>query len=133
MKTILEELKEIEAKVSALINRLESEDKSVVTTVGEVRKIAILEEVYRLGGIATAQEISDFARKYGKTPSSTAGYYSGNKPSLVATADREARELTETGKQVVKETREKWGHNWLDRIPLDIVGNEYTPEAEVSF
>ena len=133
MKTILEELKEIEAKVSALIKRIESEDKSVVTTVGEVRKIAILEEVYRLGGIATAQQISDFARKYGKTPSSTAGYYSGNKPSLIATADREARELTETGKQVVKETREKWGDNWLDRIPLDIVGNEYTQEAEVSF
>lgn len=133
MKTILEELKEIEAKVSALINRLESEDKSIVSTVGEVRKIAILEEVYRLGGTATAQEISDFARKYGKTPSSTAGYYSGNKPSLVATADRKARELTETGRQVVKETREKWGDNWLDRIPLDIVGNEYTPEAEVSF
>jgi len=133
MKTVLEELKEIEAKVSALINRLESEDKGVVTTIGEVRKIAILEEVYRLGGIATAQEISDFARKYGKTPSSTAGYYSGNKPSLVATADRKARELTETGKLVVEETREKWGDNWLDRIPLDVVGNEYTPDAEVSF
>ena len=133
MKTVLEELKEIEAKVSALINRLESEDKSVVTTVAEIRKIAILEEVYRLGGTATPQEISDLARKYGKTPSSTAGYYSGTKPSLAATANREARELTETGKQVVKETRDKWGENWLDRVPLDIVGNVYTPEAEVSF
>ena len=133
MNTILRELKEIEAKVTALISRLEAEGTSVVTTVGEVRKIAILEEVYRLGGTATAQEISDFARKYGKTPSSTAGYYSGNKPSLVATADREARELTESGKQVVIETREKWGADWLDRIPLDIIGNEYTSEAEVSF
>lgn len=133
MKTVLDELKEIEAKVSALINRLASQDKSVVATVAEVRKIAILEEIYRIGGIATAQEISDFARKYGKTPSSTAGYYSGNKPSLAATADREARELTETGKQVVQETRKKWGDDWLERIPLDIVGNEYTPEAEISF
>lgn len=133
MKTVLDELKEIEAKVSALINRLESQDKRVVATVADVRKIAILEEIYRIGGSATAQEISDFARKYGKTPSSTAGYYSGNKPSLVATADRKARELTETGKKVVKETRENWGDDWLDRIPLDIVGNEYTPEAEISF
>lgn len=133
MKTILDELKEIEAKVSALINRLESEGKSVVTTVGEVRKIAILEEVYRNGGTATPIEISDFARKYGKTPSSTAGYYSGKKPSLGATADREARELTETGKKVVMDTRDKWGEDWLDRVPLEIVGNEHTPDSEVTF
>lgn len=133
MKTVLDELKEIQAKVTALINRIEAEDTGVVTTVGEVRKIAILEEIYRKGGIATPLEISNFARKYGKTPSSTAGYYSGKKPSLIATVDREARELTEIGKQIVIETRDKWGDDWLDRIPLDIVGNEHTPDSEISF
>lgn len=133
MKTILSELKEIHAKVTAVINRIESEDNGIVTTVGEVRKIAILEEVYRKGEVATPLEISDFARKYGKTPSSTAGYYSGKKPSLEATADKKSRKLTETGKQIVIETRDKWGDDWLDRIPLDIVGNEYTPDSEISF
>ena len=133
MKTILDELKEIQAKVTAVINRIESEDNGIVTTVGEVRKIAILEEVYRKGEVATPLEISDFARKYGKTPSSTAGYYSGKKPSLKGTADKKSRKLTETGKQIVIETRDKWGNDWLDRIPLDIVGNEYTPDSEISF
>ena len=133
MKTILSELKEIEAKVSALINRLESENTSITTTVGEVRKIAILEEIYRKGGTVTPKEISNFARKYGKSPSSTAGYYSGNKPSLAVSSERQARVLTESGKLAVEETRDKWGEDWLDRIPLDIVGNEYTPEAKLSF
>lgn len=132
MKTILSELKEIEAKVSALINRVESEDTSITATVGEVRKIAILEEIYRKGGTVTPNEISNFAKKYGKSPSSTAGYYSGNKPSLTA-SDRQTRVLTEAGKLVVEEMRDKWGVDWLDRIPLDIVGNVYTPEAKLSF
>lgn len=92
-----------------MINRIEAEDKGIVTTLGEVRKIAILEEVYRKAGVPTPIEISDFARKYGKTPSSTAGYYSGKKPSLVATSDRVARKLTEIGKQIVMDTRDKWG------------------------
>ena len=66
MKTILSELKEIEAKVSALINRLESENTSITTTVGEVRKIAILEEIYRKGGTVTPKEISNLQENTGK-------------------------------------------------------------------
>lgn len=133
MKTILEELKEIEARTSALIKRLESENKGVTTTVGEIRKAAILEEVFRIGGAATPQEISDFAKKYGKTPSSCAGYYSGKKPSMVASEDRQSRLLTDTGKQAVEKSRAEWGDDWLDRVPLEIVGNQYTPDSEVSF
>ena len=71
--------------------------------------------------------------KYGKTPSSCAGYYSGKSPSLAASEDREFRLLTETGKRLVLEAREKWGKDWLNRIPLDIVGNSETIGAEVSF
>ena len=133
MKTILEELKEIKAKVEALINRLEAEDNGITTTIGDIRKIAILEEIFRLGGTTTAKQISELAQKYGKTPSSTAGYYSGYKPSLVATEDRKFRKLTKTGIQVVQETREKWGNNWLDRLPLEIISNKYTPDSEITF
>lgn len=131
MQELLKELREIEARVSALIARIESENKTIVTTVAEIRRVAILEEIYRAGGRVTAKQIALFAKKYGKTPSSTAGYYSGKKPSLVATADKSKRELTETGRLVVKEMREKCGEDWLERVPLDIVGNEYTSDTEV--
>lgn len=133
MKTILDELKEIEARVSALIQRMEAEHKAVTTTVGEVRRLAILEEIFRQNGSATPQEISDYAKKYGKTPSSCAGYYSGKSPSMIASADRQTRLLTATGRRIVEDTRKEWGEDWLDRIPLNIIGNHHTPDAEVSF
>lgn len=133
MKTILDELKEIEARVSALIQRMEAEHKAVTTTVGEVRRLAILEEVFRNNGKATPQEISDYAKKYGKTPSSCAGYYSGKSPSMTASEDRQTRQLTETGERIVKETREKWGEDWLDRVPMSVIGNHHMPDAEISF
>lgn len=133
MKSVLDELKEIEARVSALIQRMEAEHKAVTTTVGEVRRLAILEEVFRRSGQVTPQEISDLAKKYGKTPSSCAGYYSGKSPSMVASEDRKTRQLTETGKKMVQEIRDMWGENWLDRLPLAIVGNSYTSDAEIAF
>lgn len=133
MKTILDELKEIEARVSALIQRMEAEHKAITVTVGEVRRIAILEEVFRNNGKATPQEISDYAKKYGKTPSSCAGYYSGKSPSMSASDDKQTRQLTETGKRIVQETREMWGEDWLDRVPINVVGCYQAPDAEISF
>lgn len=133
MQSVLEELRAIEARVSALIRRMEAEQKAATATVGEIRRLAILEEVYRKAGRATPEDISGYAIKYGKTPSSCAGYYSGKSPSLAASEDREFRLLTETGNRLVLEAREKWGKDWLDRIPLDIVGNSETIGAEVSF
>lgn len=133
MKTVLDELKEIEARVSALIQRMEAEHKAVTTTVGEVRRLAILEEVFRRAGKVTPREISDLAKKYGKTPSSCAGYYSGKSPSMIASEDRQTRQLTQTGKRIVQEVREMWGEDWLDRLPLAIVGNYYTSDAEITF
>lgn len=133
MKTILYELKEIEAHVSALIQRMEAENKAITATVGEVRRLAILEEVFRNNGKATPREISDYAKKYGKTPSSCAGYYSGKSPSMSASDDKKTRQLTETGKRIVKETREMWGEDWLDRVPMNVIGRHQIPDVEISF
>lgn len=133
MKTILDELKEIEARISALIQRMEAEHKAITATVGEVRRLAILEEVFRNKGRATPQEISNYAKKYGKTPSSCAGYYSGKSPSMSASDDKKTRLLTETGKRIVQETREMWGEDWLDRVPMNVIGSHQTPNAEISF
>ena len=133
MKTILDELKEIEARVSALIQRIAAEHKAITATVGEVRRLAILEEVFRNKGQATPKEISNYAKKYGKTPSSCAGYYSGKSPSMSTSDDKKTRQLTETGKRIVQETREMWGEDWLDRVPMDVIGCHQTPDAEISF
>ena len=99
----------------------------------EIRRVAVLEEIYRAGGTVTAKEVSCFAEKYGKTPSSTAGYYSGNKPSLTASEDRLARVLTETGRMIVLEKREEWGEDWLERVPMEIVSNAYARDTEIVF
>ena len=131
--SILNELKAIEANIAALIQRIEAEHKDITATVGEVRRLAILEEVYRNNGKVTPQEISDYAKKYGKNPSSCAGYYSGKSPSMTASEDRQTRQLTETGERIVNETRKKWGNDWLDRVPMDVIGNHHTQNAEISF
>lgn len=126
-KVIINELQKISAKVEALISVLQSEESSIVATVEEIRKVAVLEEIERLGGSATPSEISEIAKKWGKTPSSTAGYYSGKLPSLEA--DGSKRKLTSQGEKIVKNYREQWGEDWVERVPLDIVGN---PNAKVS-
>lgn len=142
----LKELYSIRDRVNALISLMEREDSNEdgkkmtttkiiakKTTVGEVKKKAILEEIYRMGGTTTPDVISELAIKYGRKPSSTAGYYSGKKPSLIATVDKKARKLTPYGESVVEQTRTDWGEDWLDRVPLDIVGNENTPDMEIEF
>ena len=145
-ESYLKELYAIRDRVNALIALMEREDSNEdgkkltttkiiakKTTVGEVKKKAILEEIYRLGGTTTPDVISELAIKYGRNPSSTAGYYSGKKPSLIATEDKKARKLTPYGESIVKQTRTDWGEDWLDRVPLDIVGNENTPDMEIEF
>ena len=133
MQSLLDELKEMQAKLSAIIVRLEAEHNTVTATLAEIRRVAVLEEIYRAGGTVTAKEVYCLAEKYGKTPSSTAGYYSGNKPSLTASEDRLARVLTETGRMIVLEKREEWGEDWLERVPMEIVSNAYARDTEVVF
>lgn len=131
---VLRELREIEARISAVIRQLDAENVNFDTTVGEIRRVAILEEIFRTNGVSLPEDISNYAIKYGKTPSSCAGYFSGKLPSLVTSNDRVLRVLTETGKRYVEEAREKWGEDWLERVPLEIVGNCHTPSStEINF
>ena len=139
MKTtmqIVNELKRINASITTLIDELEVDPQNTVVTaqIANVRKIAVLEEIARCGGSVTPAQISTFAKKYGKTPSSTAGYFSGNKPSLIASDDRHFRLLSEYGKKLVEATREKWGNDWLDRLPLATLSNSNIDKTlEISF
>ena len=89
-------------------------------------RFAILEEIYRCSGSVTPEQISEFAVKYGKTPSSCAGYYSGKKPSLKASDDRKRRLLTKQGEETVLAARHRWGDDWLDRVPQSIIANDAT-------
>jgi len=133
---VLKELLEIKAKVDALIMMLQTPNSSITAVIEEVRKIAVLEEIYRLGGSASPEQISSIAKKYGKSPSSTAGYYSGNTPSLESYSQpnqKELRRLTPHGNSIVLKYREKWGINWIERIPLEIVGNNNTKTVEIAF
>ena len=66
MQSLLDELKEMQAKLSAIIVRLEAEHNTVTATLAEIRRVAVLEEIYRAGGTVTAKEVSCFAEKYGK-------------------------------------------------------------------
>lgn len=131
---VLRQLKEIQGQVTGLIQALErdeEEDKAVVATVGEVRRVAILEEVYRQGGSATVADISAFAQRYGRSPRSCGGYYSGTAPSLRKQGS--GRELTPMGVQLVMEARQKWGDDWLDRLPMDVLSNPHTPDTTIAF
>ena len=65
MQSLLDELKEMQAKLSAIIARLEAEHNTVTATLAEIRRVAVLEEIYRAGGMVTAKEVSCFAEKYG--------------------------------------------------------------------
>ena len=133
MEKILEELKEIEARVSALIRELESPNEGITANVGEIRRLAVLEEIFRLGREATPEEISVFAQKFGKDPRSSSGYFSGKSPSLKRSENGKKRVLTPTGINSVMTARQQWGTDWLERIPLDIVGNASTPDLEITF
>ena len=134
-KEILHQLKEIQGQVNGLIQALEREEQSqpVTATVGEVRRAAILEEVYRQGGSVTAADISAFAQRYGRSPRSCGGYYSGAAPSLTASGDKTRRELTAVGTELVLEARKKWGEDWLDRLPMSVLSNPHTPDTTIAF
>lgn len=146
-ESYLKELYSIRDRVNALIALMERENSNEdgkkltttkiiakKTTVGRSQEEGIfLKRYIEWGGTTTPDVISELAIKYGRNPSSTAGYYSGKKPSLIATEDKKARKLTTYGESIVKQTRTDWGEDWLDRVPLDIVGNENTPDVEIEF
>lgn len=139
MKTIMQivaELKQINASITTLIDQLEADPQNTVVTtqIVNARKIAVLEEIARCGGSVTPTQVSAFSKKYGKTPSSAAGYFSGIKPSLIASDDRRFRLLSEYGKDLVEATRKKWGDDWLDRLPLATISDPNVAKTlEISF
>ena len=45
MQSLLDELKEMQAKLSAIIARLEAEHNTVTATLAEIRRVAVLEEI----------------------------------------------------------------------------------------
>jgi hypothetical protein len=133
-------LRQVRAQIVALaeqVNILESElDPEIArggirVTVGDVRKVAILEEVQRAGGAVSPADLSKFARKYGRDPSSCAGYFSGKKPSLKASRDKKQRILTNEGLAALGETSREWGADWFERIPLDKVENPDTMNTTI--
>ena len=143
--SVLKDLKRIEASLAAVILQLEAENAGVKATVAEVRKAAVLEEVYRAGGKVTPGDLSRFSEEYGKTPSSSAGYFSGKAPSM--TVDQliaatllkpnwftgTGRYLTGQGLRVVLEKREAWGDDWLDRIPREILKSQVNALSVITF
>jgi len=147
--SVLEDLKRIQASLSAVIAEIESENGGGVSaTITEIRKVAILEEVYRARGKVTVRQLSDFALKYGKTPGSCGGYFSGKSPSMTGNEDDkripesllktdwftgEGRYLTEEGLRVVLDKRAEWGKDWLDRIPREIVKSEVNVLTVITF
>lgn len=133
---LLKELKGIAARLEALMRQLEPREAeaAVTASVGEVRRLAVLDAIYRCGRPLLPEEISAICSRYGRDPSGSAGYYSGRRPSLRASTDRKTRMLTPDGEALVREARQDWGEDWVDRLPMDLVGSPHTPpETEISF
>lgn len=130
--TILEE--RVKAEFDGLKNKinvlLQSSGDMKQVQVYVIRLYAILEEVYRKDGIVTAEELSEFARKWGKDPRGNAGYFTGNNASLKGISNGR-RALTEEGQKVVLNTRDEYGADWLDRVDLEYVGNPNTATDSV--
>jgi hypothetical protein len=124
---IRQALDSVEKKVKRVLG---SDTEYFATTVGNVRYLAVLEEAFRKDGIFTSTELSDFAKKWGRDPRGTAGYFAGNNPSMQKVYG-EKRSLTERGVDIVKEARKEYGDNWIDEIDMSIVGSESTGEHEV--
>lgn len=130
IQTILTDIKELKQKLESITLSLESitnDQEGIEINVYDIRKIAILEEVYRSDGIVSAEQLSDIAKKWGKSPQGVAGYFTGDNPSLRSIAGGK-RALTDKGADAVIYYRDKYGDDWLDKVNLDLVGNSNTPD-----
>lgn len=94
--------------------------------VATIRWVAPLAEVVRAGGIVTPVELSWFCRKYGKNPKGVAGYFTGAHPSMRSLDDGK-RAVTNDGVARVAQMETEYGPGWLEKVPLDLVGN---PDVE---
>ena len=123
-KETLDTLRKIRADLNAIISQLEAEvDSSAkIVKLGIVRRFAVLDEVYRLGGIVTPEKLSELAQKYGRTGSSAAGYFRSEQSSLEKISEKE-RKLTSHGLDRVMKCREDWGEDWIDKIDMSLASN----------
>ena len=127
IKLVLEQIDQIKAQLDGmkalLLLSLEEGSQGKEMTVYDVRMYAVLEEVYRRGSIVTARELSEISTKWGKDPRGSAGYFSGNSPSMRGGLAGDKRALTPTGEKWVLDYREKYGDDWLDKVDVQYVGN----------
>lgn len=99
--------------------------------VHTVRWVAPLAEVERAGGVVTPLELSWFCRKYGKNPKGVAGYFTGAKPSM-RSVEGDKRAITEDGRARIRQIELEYGEGWLEKIPLDVVGDpEVDPDSVI--
>ncbi len=126
LESLYNDVTRIEAELVGIKSKidvfLKSSGGKKQVTVYKIRNIAILEEVYRRNGIVTADELSEISKKWGREPKGSAGYFSGNNPSLKSIASKR-RALTETGENTVLNWRAEFGDDWLDRVDNNYVGN----------
>lgn len=128
LKSLVDRLAILEQELRVIktqIHNLYSEGGKEVL-VATIRWVAPLAEVVRAGGVVTPVELSWFCRKYGKNPKGAAGYFTGMRPSM-RSLDDDKRAITEDGRARVLQMEIEYGPDWLERVPLDLVGN---PEVE---
>ncbi|MFZ5899165.1 MAG: hypothetical protein ACOYU7_08385 [Bacillota bacterium] len=128
LKELVDRLSVLEQEIKAIrvkINNLYAEGGKEIL-VSTIRYVAPLADVQRAGGVVTPLELSWFCRKYGKNPKGAAGYFTGARPSMRSISE-DQRAITEDGLARVKQIEAEYGEDWLDRIPLDVVGN---PEVD---
>lgn len=135
MQSILDELNHhingLQGIKSSLETLMHSDGKQIQISVYDIRYLAILEEVYRRDSIVTATELSAISKKWGKDPRGSAGYFAGEYPSMKGIAG-DRRALTDKGVQSVIDARNQYGNDWLDKINIDYIGDNSTPnEANV--
>ncbi|MBU4532488.1 MAG: hypothetical protein U1D96_08870 [Eubacteriales bacterium] len=123
LASIEQELRAVKLQIRNLYTLGEKE-----IMVHTVRWVAPLAEVERAGGVVTPLELSWFCRKYGKNPKGVAGYFTGSKPSMRSIGDQ--RSITEDGLARIRQIDLEYGEDWVDKIPLDQVGDpEVDPDS----
>lgn len=129
IQDIMNEIDGIKLKLDSLklsLQNMFDNQEGIELSVYQIRRMAILEEVHRKDGIVTSEQLSEITKRWGRNPQGTAGYFSGDNPSLRGIAGGK-RALTERGLEIVMENRQSFGDDWLDRVDINFVGNSNTP------
>lgn len=79
--------------------------------LGEVRKAAILTKCLEFKDLKR-QTLSGIAQQFGRKPGSVAVFFRPD-VGLMKTTGNNARNVTEKGKQLVQDFKEKFGDNWI--------------------